>query len=414
MWKWGVRFILLVGVQVAQAASSDDPFLCSNYLAWFGAETQLQMLRSALDKPNVPAFRRANLESRIQKLAAKATYYRVALLAEDTLSPGASRLKPLARPAGGELEPTPPVTLETVFNTRPQTKDVLEGGVRRLILSGNGQALITIPGESRRAHIWDLKIRKYYTIESSQNILDADIDLNGNAVVLDAAGTMTIHALPTGTRVPSKAQLVKTRAMALSDFHIFSLADTLKQSRAGVYGDFKPLAHGFNGKERMLRVTTDTKFAAVVTDTDQVRVFHLDSKKEIPMPAATFDGRILDLKFSPDAHQWVALTENAQLVKWSARAPARYETFSLKGLEATSLAVGAGNQVLVAGNAFGGLEGMLVAVDVNLGEETARYRTEHVGGISAVTLSINGELILTAGTRQGELSIFRNPDSLAH
>lgn len=416
MWQWGFSILFLAGVQIAHAGTpaSDDPFLCDNYIEWLGAETQLSYVRTALADPKLHRVRRETLEERVRKLMAKVAYYRQALASEATPDLPALRPAQPSKLAGGELDPTPPVTLDRFFETRPQSKDVLAGGTRRLVLAPNGQALIVIAGDSRKAHVWDLKVKEYYTIEADRNIVDAEIDWNGNGVLLDATGTMTIHTLPTGTRIPSKAQLVRTRALALSDFSIFALGDGLSHSKPGVYGDFKRLDHSFNGKERLLRVTRDMKFAAVVTDINTVRVFRLDSQKEIPMPAPKFDGTILDLQFFSDTHQWAALTDRGQIIKWSARAPARYEMFSVKGIEVTGLAVGVGNQVIVGGNAFGGLEGILVAVDIGVGEETARYRTEQDGGVSAVTLSFDGSLIVTAGATKGQLSIFRNPAYLAH
>ncbi len=413
MWKWGLCVCLLLALPVAKAGSDVDPYSCEAYLNWLGLNDWLQVYRAALDLPGITEERRKLLETEIEAMQRDHDRLKKALLFDaPTVKPSPSGTTRYRGTSRTQLEPANSGVLDRIFAIRPQAKDATDTGAKRLILTANGQGLVVVPNDSRQVHMWDLRPEKrtYYTVGHTREVTDAAIDWNGDALVLDASQTLRLYTVPTAKRIEGRVAMIRAHAIALSGYSTLALNDGLHVSTTGVHTGFRQVDYPIERGGTLLRVTRDLKFAAIVTHDNNVKMVHLSTRHEIPMPAPVFDGKILDLQFSPDKPQWVALTENGQLVRWRWRpdGPSEYETFFLKELDAKALAMDVADQVVVAGNAHG-LEGMIVGVDLSLREETGRYRTEQEGGITAVTLSSDSNTIVTASRHGGVICFFRNP-----
>ncbi len=396
---WGI----LIGVFVwgmAAFGAIPDKEACASYLAWLDLQGKAESAQARAHEPGISDKAKAYWEREFSDLHAQLMVLKEALLVASTKKGERKAL------AGSHLalEAASTETLPAYHTTRPAGN---HAGAKVVRLSNESERMLVIPGQSLETHLWDVKRNTFWILKMENRIVDAAFDWNGNVLALDSAGNLALFAAD-GRRLNTSVPHNRTDQIALSSKQLLCLAGELRLTDELTYTHDRVLKLPPIERAHFLRISADAQLAAVSFGRT-VHLIDVANGARLRTFPEFNPSELVALEFAPDSHRLVGLSEEGSLSVWDPDAMGAVTTLQLEHLEGLCLALDAEGNAFVGGSQNGGLNGAVVIVDLEAGEELRRFNPEHEGGVGAIGLSPSGKILVTTAATSAIIRFHQNP-----
>lgn len=394
---WGV-LIALWGT--ATFATVPDPQKCSTYLELLDLQSRTHTAEIRSKEAGITPEARAYWEREFLELHEQLSAFRKAVLEDSSARP-----KRKSEPGGTHhLEAASTEFLDYYHSTRPAGKP---GGTKVVRVSDDGERMLVIPQRSFEFHLWDVRKNTFWILKMEAQIADAAFDWNGNALALDGAGNLALFAAD-GRRLGSSLPNQKTDQIALSSKQLLRLSDDMRLTHELTYSRETVLKLPPVEEAHILRVSSDARLAAISVN-QTVHIIDLVNQARLKTFPEFNPSDLVALEFAPESHRLVGLGEDGALSVWDPEAIAVVTTLQLEHFDGRCLALDGQGNAFVGGAQNGGLNGAVLVVDLDAGEELRRFNPEHPGGVGGIALSPNGKTLVTTAAESEEIRFHNNP-----
>lgn len=384
----------------AALAATPDKNSCAAYIEFCALQSKAHTAQAHAREAGIPAAAKAYWEIEYRTLQAQIEALKPSLFEETEKIEG----RQIVPGSTVQVLSANNEELPAFHSTRPANKPP---GARVTRLSEDGERMLVVPARSSAMHLWDLSRNVFWTLSMDGRVLDAAFDTQDNLIALDDKGNLAVFTSD-GRKFGVNLPEGQTQNFALSSGNLLRITEgRLLGHYPGKTGDRSFDLPSLEGAQ-FLRISSDSVLGAISFGSD-VHIIDLRSGARLKSFPQFNNSELVSLEFVPDSHRLVGLGENGSLSLWDPQAIRVVTVFQLEHMDGRCLALDASGHAFIGGSQFGGIEGAVAIVDLNLGEEVGRYDPGHPGGVGTVALAFEGTALVTTASKSEEIHFHYNP-----